>query len=85
MESAWEVSQLWAVTTNTTMTAISETLGRTDTLDTAAEILDPPRLLKPTWLTFRLCLQGLLPAVPPQQRHQFPGGLRHLLSPGLHG
>lgn len=31
MESAWEVSQLWAVTTNTTMTAISETLCQTHT------------------------------------------------------
>lgn len=29
MESAWEVSQPWAVTTNTTMTAISETLCHT--------------------------------------------------------
>lgn len=31
MESAWEVSQPWAVTTNTTMTAISETLCQTHT------------------------------------------------------
>lgn len=29
--------------------------------------------------------QGLFPPVPPEQRHQFPGGLRHLLGAGLHG
>lgn len=48
-----------------------------------AILTTPPFLLS---VCVRVCVvQGLLPAVPAEQLHQLPGGLRHLLRAGLHG